>query len=187
VTTAGLSIDNKQITTNIGAKRRTVVIGGILRKRRTIRRAKCRCSATCRMGSCSDQQQAGRPQRALDLRQSTHHEEHRVVALDHTAFSWAKRRFPPPFSLARGAAIRAPEIGLTWHVERAIRLRRSAYSWQHLSARLWAGKTSVGRLLAKRFGKTFYDCDQEIERRTGVKFRSSSKSKAKRFPMPEPS
>ena len=32
-----------------------------------------------------------------------------------------------------------------------------------------AGKTSVGRLLAKRFGKTFYDCDQVIERRTGVK------------------
>jgi shikimate kinase len=32
-----------------------------------------------------------------------------------------------------------------------------------------AGKTSVGRLLAKRFNKTFYDCDQEIERRTGVK------------------
>ena len=32
-----------------------------------------------------------------------------------------------------------------------------------------AGKTSVGRLLAKRFGKTFYDCDHEIERRTGVK------------------
>ena len=32
-----------------------------------------------------------------------------------------------------------------------------------------AGKTSVGRLLAKGLGKTFYDCDQEIERRTGVK------------------
>jgi len=32
-----------------------------------------------------------------------------------------------------------------------------------------AGKTSVGRLLAKRFDKTFYDCDQEIERRTGVR------------------
>lgn len=32
-----------------------------------------------------------------------------------------------------------------------------------------AGKTSVGRLLAKRFVKTFYDCDHEIERRTGVK------------------
>ncbi|MBI4191354.1 MAG: shikimate kinase [Betaproteobacteria bacterium] len=34
-----------------------------------------------------------------------------------------------------------------------------------------AGKTSVGRLLAKRCNKTFYDCDQEIERRTGVKIR----------------
>ena len=32
-----------------------------------------------------------------------------------------------------------------------------------------AGKTSVGRLLAKGLGKTFYDCDQVIERRTGVK------------------
>ena len=32
-----------------------------------------------------------------------------------------------------------------------------------------AGKTSVGRLLAKRLGKAFYDCDQEIERATGVK------------------
>ncbi len=32
-----------------------------------------------------------------------------------------------------------------------------------------AGKSSVGRLLAKRLGKSFYDCDQEIERRTGVK------------------
>lgn len=32
-----------------------------------------------------------------------------------------------------------------------------------------AGKTSVGKLLAKRLGKTFSDCDQEIERATGVK------------------
>lgn len=32
-----------------------------------------------------------------------------------------------------------------------------------------AGKTSVGRLLAKRFNKAFYDCDQEIERHTGVR------------------
>jgi shikimate kinase len=31
-----------------------------------------------------------------------------------------------------------------------------------------AGKTSVGRLLARRLGKTFYDCDHEIERATGV-------------------
>jgi shikimate kinase len=32
-----------------------------------------------------------------------------------------------------------------------------------------AGKTSVGKLLAKRLGKAFYDCDHEIERATGVK------------------
>lgn len=32
-----------------------------------------------------------------------------------------------------------------------------------------AGKTSVGRLLARRLGKTFFDCDHEIERVTGVK------------------
>lgn len=32
-----------------------------------------------------------------------------------------------------------------------------------------AGKTSVGRLLARRLGKVFYDCDHEIERATGVK------------------
>lgn len=32
-----------------------------------------------------------------------------------------------------------------------------------------AGKTSVGRLLARHLGKAFYDCDHEIERATGVK------------------
>jgi shikimate kinase len=32
-----------------------------------------------------------------------------------------------------------------------------------------AGKTSIGRLLAKRLGKAFVDSDQEIERVTGVK------------------
>jgi shikimate kinase len=31
-----------------------------------------------------------------------------------------------------------------------------------------AGKTSVGRMLAKRLNKTFYDTDHEIERATGV-------------------
>jgi len=32
-----------------------------------------------------------------------------------------------------------------------------------------AGKTSMGKLLARRLGKTFYDSDHEIERATGVK------------------
>lgn len=32
-----------------------------------------------------------------------------------------------------------------------------------------AGKTTIGRLLAKAMGRKFYDSDREIERRTGVK------------------
>ena len=32
-----------------------------------------------------------------------------------------------------------------------------------------AGKTTIGKLLAKRLQKTFIDCDQELEHRTGVK------------------
>ena len=32
-----------------------------------------------------------------------------------------------------------------------------------------AGKTSVGKVLARRLAKSFYDCDHEIERATGVK------------------
>ena len=32
-----------------------------------------------------------------------------------------------------------------------------------------AGKTTVGRLLARHLGKTFHDCDHEIEARTGVR------------------
>ena len=39
----------------------------------------------------------------------------------------------------------------------------------YLIGLMGAGKTSVGRLLARHFDKTFYDCDHEIERRTGVK------------------
>lgn len=32
-----------------------------------------------------------------------------------------------------------------------------------------AGKTTIGKLIAKNLGKTFYDTDQVIEQRTGVK------------------
>lgn len=32
-----------------------------------------------------------------------------------------------------------------------------------------AGKTTVGRRLARHLGRGFYDCDQEIEARTGVR------------------
>ncbi|MGV3582132.1 MAG: shikimate kinase [Methylophilus sp.] len=32
-----------------------------------------------------------------------------------------------------------------------------------------AGKTTIGKILAKNLGKTFYDTDQVIEQRTGVK------------------
>lgn len=32
-----------------------------------------------------------------------------------------------------------------------------------------AGKTTIGRLLAKQLGRDFYDSDVEIERKTGVK------------------
>jgi shikimate kinase len=31
-----------------------------------------------------------------------------------------------------------------------------------------SGKTTVGKLLAKQLGKSFVDCDEEIQRRTGV-------------------
>ncbi len=39
----------------------------------------------------------------------------------------------------------------------------------YLVGLMGAGKTSVGRTLARRMGKTFYDCDHEIERATGVR------------------
>ncbi len=31
-----------------------------------------------------------------------------------------------------------------------------------------AGKTTIGKLLARQMGKTFIDCDEEIQQRTGV-------------------
>ena len=39
----------------------------------------------------------------------------------------------------------------------------------YLVGMMGAGKTSVGRLLARRLARTFHDCDQEIERATGVR------------------
>lgn len=39
----------------------------------------------------------------------------------------------------------------------------------YLVGLMGAGKTSVGRVLAKRFNKSFLDSDHEIERRTGVR------------------
>lgn len=39
----------------------------------------------------------------------------------------------------------------------------------YLVGLMGAGKTTVGRLLARHYGRTFYDSDHEIEARTGVK------------------
>src|SRR3569623_2237227 len=39
----------------------------------------------------------------------------------------------------------------------------------YLVGLMGAGKTTVGRLLAKHYGCVFYDSDHEIETRTGVK------------------
>lgn len=49
--------------------------------------------------------------------------------------------------------------------ERSIRADENIF----LVGLMGAGKTSIGRLLAKRLGKAFFDSDQEIERVTGVK------------------
>jgi shikimate kinase len=39
----------------------------------------------------------------------------------------------------------------------------------YLIGLMGAGKTTVGKILAKHLNKTFYDADHEIEKRTGVK------------------
>ena len=46
-----------------------------------------------------------------------------------------------------------------------------------------AGKTTVGRQLAKTLGKEFIDCDNALEDRTGAPSRSSSSSRARRLPQ----
>ncbi len=40
-----------------------------------------------------------------------------------------------------------------------------------------AGKTTVGKLLAKKLKKTFFDTDQEIEKKLGVKVSSDDRKK----------
>ncbi len=52
--------------------------------------------------------------------------------------------------------------------QQATRQRRASGN-VFLVGLMGAGKTSVGKLLAKRLGKTFCDCDQEIESATGVR------------------
>ena len=56
-------------------------------------------------------------------------------------------------------------------VETIPRAGRSAGAAENifLVGLMGAGKTSIGKLLAKRLGKAFLDSDQEIERATGVK------------------
>jgi len=39
----------------------------------------------------------------------------------------------------------------------------------YLIGLMGAGKTTVGRQLARNLGRRFVDCDQEIEARTGVR------------------
>ena len=47
-------------------------------------------------------------------------------------------------------------------------MKKVQYQNIFLIGPMGAGKTSVGRLLAKKLNKTFYDSDEEIEKRTGV-------------------
>jgi shikimate kinase len=59
-------------------------------------------------------------------------------------------------------------MGITAH-DHPETSRRRASGNIFLVGLMGAGKTSVGKLLARRLGKAFCDCDQEIERATGVK------------------
>ncbi|HKA39179.1 MAG TPA: shikimate kinase [Burkholderiales bacterium] len=59
-------------------------------------------------------------------------------------------------------------MGSSEPIPSATRQRRASGN-VFLVGLMGAGKTSVGKLLAKRLGKAFCDCDQEIESATGVK------------------
>jgi shikimate kinase len=59
-------------------------------------------------------------------------------------------------------------MGTTELAHPATRQRRASGN-VFLVGLMGAGKTSVGKLLAKRLGKAFCDCDQEIEAATGVR------------------
>jgi shikimate kinase len=51
----------------------------------------------------------------------------------------------------------------------SLRVERGGRENVFLVGLMGAGKTSVGKMLAKRLGKTFHDSDHVIEARTGVK------------------
>ncbi|MGH8617385.1 MAG: shikimate kinase AroK [Burkholderiales bacterium] len=57
---------------------------------------------------------------------------------------------------------------MTAHADAAIPAAPSIPGNVFLVGLMGAGKSSVGRMLAKRLDKAFVDCDHEIERRTGV-------------------
>lgn len=60
-----------------------------------------------------------------------------------------------------------PAFGVSWPVGTISRVNTKPHNI-FLVGLMGAGKTTVGRLLAKRLGKNFVDSDHEIEARTGV-------------------
>lgn len=67
----------------------------------------------------------------------------------------SKGRHRRPFVLALGESVRIRHVQENENI--------------YLVGLMGAGKTTVGRQLAKRLGRTFFDSDHEIEARTGVK------------------
>ena len=50
-----------------------------------------------------------------------------------------------------------------------MRIHSSRFDRLFLVGPMGVGKTTIGKMLANELGLQFFDCDQEIERRTGVK------------------